>query len=192
MKVTLDLEDLGQMIESTVSDNLETVINNQVKEYVKEQIDSLAKDVISEKVSENFQRFVDEYIATTKIKVGGNSYWNDEEPQEFTVEQYIKYELKKRLESKKLKVKSKDRYSDYSEVTFEEYINRAFSPDDLIKGELDEFMDDIRKKINKTMQETFDKSTKDMLSSTVLSILTANDTYRKIENNIKCIADKGN
>lgn len=31
-----------------------------------------------------------------------------------------------------------------------------------------------------------------MLSSTVLNILTANDTYRKIENNIKCIADKGN
>ena len=192
MKATLDLEDLEQIIERNVSENLETVINTQVEECVKEQIDALAKNVISEKVSENFQRFVDEYITTTKIKVGGNSYWDDEEPQEFTVEQYIKHELKKRLESKKLRVQSKSRYSDYDEVTFEEYINRSFSPDDLIKGELDEFMDDIRKKINKTMQETFDKSTKDMLSSTVLSILTANDTYRKIENNIKCIADKGN
>lgn len=192
MKVTLDLEDLGQIIESTISDNLESIINKQVEKCVEKKIDEVAKKVISEKVSENFQKFVDEYIATTKIKVGGNSYWDDEEAKEFTVEQYIKYELKKRLESKKLKVKSKDRYSDYVEVTFEEYINRAFSPDDLIKDELDEFMDDIRRKINKTMQETFDKSTKDMLSSTVLNILTANDTYRKIENNIKCIADKGN
>ena len=85
MKVTLDLEDLGQIIERTVSDNLETVINKQVEECVKEQIDALAKNVISEKVSENFQRFVDEYIATTKIKVGGNSYWDDEEAKEFTV-----------------------------------------------------------------------------------------------------------
>lgn len=192
MKVTLDLEGLGQIIESTVSDNLESVINKQVEKCVEKKIDELAKSVIAEKVSENFQRFVDEYITTTKIKVGGNSYWDDEEAKEFTVEQYIKYELKKRLESKNLKVKSKGRYSDYDEVTFEEYINRAFSPDDLIKGELDEFMDDIRKKINKTMEDTFDQSTKNMLSSTVLSILTANDTYRKIENNIKCIADKGN
>lgn len=192
MKVTLDLEGLGQIIESTVNDNLKSVINKQVEKCVEKKIDELAKSVIAEKVSENFQRFVDEYIATTKIKVGGNSYWDDEEAKEFTVEQYIKYELKKRLESKKLKVKSKNGYSDYSEVTFEEYINRAFSPDELIKDELYEFMDDVRKKINKTMQETFDKSTKDMLSSTVLNILTANDTYRKIENNIKCIADKGN
>ena len=192
MKVTLDLEDLGKIIESTVSDNLESVINKQVEKCVEKQIDELAKNVIAEKVSENFQRFVDEYIATTKIKVGGNSYWDNEEAKEFTVEQYIKYELKKRLESKRLKVKSKGRYSDYDEVTFEEYINRAFNPDDLIKIELDEFMDDIRKKINQTMKETFDQSTKDMLSSTVLNILTANDTYRKIENNIKCIADKGN
>ena len=85
-----------------------------------------------------------------------------------------------------------DAYSDEGYQYSMAYASNAFSPDDLIKGELDEFMDDIRKTINKTMQETFDKSTKDMLSSTVLSILTTNDTYRKIENNIKCIADKGN
>lgn len=28
------------------------------------------------------------------------------------------------------------------------------------------------------------------MNSSVLSILTANETYRQIENNIKCIADK--
>ena len=43
------------------------------------------------------------------------------------------------------------------------------------ENKLDEFMDDIRKKINQTMKETFDQSTKDMLSSTVLNILTANN-----------------
>lgn len=51
-------------------------------------------------------------------------------------------------------------------------------------------MDDIRKQVNTTMKETFDNSTKSMLSNAVLSILSANDTYRQIENNIKCIADK--
>ena len=61
----------------------------------------------------------------------------------------------------------------------------------MIKNDLDKFMDDIRKQVNKTMKEVFDTSTtKIMLSSSVLSILTANETYRQIENNIKCIADK--
>lgn len=60
----------------------------------------------------------------------------------------------------------------------------------MIKNDLDKFMDDIRKQVNKTMKEVFDTSTKNMLSSSVLSILTANETYRQIENNIKCIADK--
>ena len=63
-------------------------------------------------------------------------------------------------------------------MTIEEYIKRLFNPDELIKADLDKFMDEIRNDINKTMKETFDNSTKNMLSSAVLSILTANDTYR--------------
>lgn len=194
MKVTIDLENLEQLVQTTTEKNIESIIKKQVAKTVRETIDELAKKVISDTVTENFQRFVDEYIKSTTIIVGGNSYWDDEERKEYTVEQYIKYELKKRLESKKLRVKKKGRASsyndDFEEVTFEEYIKRSFNPEDLIKTDLDNFMDDIRKDINKTMKETFDNSTKNMLSSAVLSILTANDTYRQIENNIKCIADK--
>ena len=79
----------------------------QVDETVRETIDGSAKEMIADTVAENFQRFVDEYIKSTTIKVGGNSYWDDEEQKEYTVEQYIKYELKKRLESKKLRAKRK-------------------------------------------------------------------------------------
>lgn len=194
MKVTIDLENLEQLVQTTTEKNIESIIKKQVAKTVRETIDELAKEVITDTVTENFQRFVDEYIKTTTIKVGGNSYWDDEEQKEYTVEQYIKYELKKRLESKKLRVKKKGRTSSYSddfeEVTFEEYIKRSFNPEELIRSDLDTFMDEIRKDINKTMKETFDNSTKNMLSSAVLNILTANDTYRQIENNIKCIADK--
>lgn len=194
MKVTIDLENLEQLVQTTTEKNIESIIKKQVVETVRKTISELAKKEISDTISENFQRFVDEYIKTTTIKVGGNSYWDDEEQKEYTVEQYIKYELKNRLESKKLRVKKKGRISSYSddfeEVTFEEYIKRSFNPEELIKSDLDKFMDGIRKDINKTMKETFDNSTKNMLSSAVLNILTANDTYRQIENNIKCIADK--
>ena len=75
-------------------------------------------------------------------------------------------------------------------MPFEEYINRQFDFNDMIKKELDKFMNDIRKQVNTTMKETFDDSTKNMLSNAVLNILGANETYRQIENNIKCIADK--
>ena len=192
MKAIIDMENLEAMIERNLNDHLEVIINEQVENCVKRKIEELARNVIAEKVTENFQKFVDEYISTTKIKVGGNSYWDDDEVKEFTVEQYIKYELKNRLESKKLHVKSNNRYSDYEEVSFEDYIKSQFNAHDLIKADLDSFLDEVREQINQTVKDTFDKSTKDMLSNTVLSILTANDTYRKIENNIKCIADKGN
>lgn len=194
MKVTIDLENLERNVQITIEKNIESIIKKQVAETVRKTIDELAKKEIADTVSENFQRFVDEYVKTTTIKVGGNSYWDDEEQKEYTVEQFIKHELKNRLESKKLRVKKKGRTSSYSDdfedVTFEEYIKRSFNPEELIKSDLDKFMDGIRKDINKTMKETFDNSTKNMLSSAVLNILTANDTYRQIENNIRCIADK--
>lgn len=75
-------------------------------------------------------------------------------------------------------------------MSFEDYIKKSFNAEEIVKKDLDKFMDDVRKDINKAMKETFDNSTRNMLSSSVLSILTANETYRQIENNIKCIADK--
>ena len=193
MKVTIDLENLETLVQTTIEKNIETIVNEQISLTVNEVAERLGEKVIKDKVSENFQRFVDEYITNTKIKTGG-SYWDNTEDQEYTVEQYIKKELKDRLDSNKLKAKKPGRSSSYSDdfeqVSFEEYIKRQFDFDDMIKKELDKFMDDIRKQVNKTMKETFDNSTKNLLSTAVLNILNANDTYRQIENNIKCIADK--
>ena len=193
MKVTLELDNLENIVQTTLEKNLGNVVKEQIADIVKKTADNLIKDTINTQVSKNFQRFVDDYIATKKIKVGG-SYWDNEPEQEYTVEQYIKQQLKEKLVSSQLKVKKKGRsgsYSDdYESVTFEDYISRHFDPNEMIKKELDAFMDDIRKQVNTTMKETFDNSTKFMLSNAVLSILSANDTYRQIENNIKCIADK--
>lgn len=193
MKVTIDMENLETLVQTTMEKNIESIVKEQIEGTVRKVADNLAKKVIEEKVYENFQRFVDEYITTTKIKVGGN-YWDDTEEHEYTVEQYIKNELKNRLDSGKLRAKKKGHTSsfsdDFEQVSFEEYINRQFDFDEMIKKDLDKFMDDIRKQVNKTMKETFDNSTKSMLSTAVLNILGANETYRQIENNIKCIADK--
>ena len=162
MKVTIDLENLETLVQTTIEKNIETIVNEQISLTVNEVAERLGEKVIKDKVSENFQRFVDEYITNTKIKTGG-SYWDNTEDQEYTVEQYIKKELKDRLDSNKLKAKKPGRSSSYSDdfeqVSFEEYIKRQFDFDDMIKKELDKFMDDIRKQVNKTMKETFDNST---------------------------------
>lgn len=193
MKVTIDLENLEKLVQDTMEKNIENIVKVQVGKTVTEAIEEVAKNAIEEKVSENYQRFVDEYISTTKIRVVGD-YWNDEEDEEYTTEQYIKKILKDKLESKTLRAKKVGRTSsydsDYEDVTFEEYIKRQFDPDEMIKGKLDKFMDDIRKQVNKSVKDTFDTSTKNMLSNAVLNILGSNETYRQIENNIKCIADK--
>ena len=102
MKVTIDMENLETLVQTTMEKNIENIVKEQIEGTVRRVADDLSKKVIADEVSENFQRFVDEYIANTKIKVGGN-YWDDTEEHEYTVEQYIKNELKDRLNSGKLR-----------------------------------------------------------------------------------------
>lgn len=189
MKVTIDLENLEHLVQNSIEENIETVVRKQVDNVVREMAEEVAKGAIEDKVSESFQRFVDEYITNTKIKIGG-SYWDDSEVREYTVEEYIKKKLKEKLESNSLRVKAAKYNSEYKNVTFEEYIKSQFDFNEEIKKAVDEFTDGIRKQVNDSMKEAFDNSTKNMLSAAVLNILNANDTYRKLENNIKCIADK--
>lgn len=189
MKITIDLENLENLVQNSIEENIETVVRKQVDNVVRKMAEEVAKGAIEDKVSGNFQRFVDEYIANTKIKIGGG-YWDDSEVHEYTVEEYIKKQLKEKLESNSLRVKAAKYNSEYKNVTFEEYIKSQFDFNEEIKKAVDEFTDGIRKQVNCAMKEAFDNSTKNMLSATVLNILNANETYRKLENNIKCIADK--
>lgn len=189
MKVTIDLENLEYLVQNSIEENIETVVKKQVDNAVRKMTEDIAKKTVEDKVSENFQRFVDEYIANTKIRVGGG-YWDDSDAREYTVEEYIKKQLKEKLESNSLRVKAAKYNSEYKNVTFEEYIKSQFNFNEEIKSAVDEFTDGIRKQVNDAMKDAFDNSTKNMLSATVLNILNANETYRKLENNIKCIADK--
>ena len=147
MKITIDLENLENLVQNSIEENIETVVRNQVDNVVRKMAEEVAKDAIEDKVSENFQRFVDEYIANTKIKIGGG-YWDDSEVREYTVEEYIKKKLKEKLESNSLRVKAAKYNSEYKNVTFEEYIKSQFDFNEEIKKAVDEFTDGIRKQVN--------------------------------------------
>ena len=69
MKITIDLENLENLVQNSIEENIETVVRNQVDNVVRKMAEEVAKGAIEDKVSENFQRFVDEYIANTKIKM---------------------------------------------------------------------------------------------------------------------------
>lgn len=189
MKITFEMDNLQDIIEKSVSGNIEEAVKSQVEDTIKEQVAKLGGDIISEVVTKNFNEFVNDYITNTKITVRKEDFWGDADVNEYTVEEYIKKCLKERLDSEKIKLESR---CGYENVTFYEYIKNYYMIDmeKEIKKKMDSYFIDIRDQINRTMKETFDNTTKDMLSSTVLNILTQNNTYKQLENNIKSIATK--
>lgn len=190
MKITFEMDNLQNLIEKSVSGNIEEAVKSQVEDTIKEQVAKLGGEIISEVVTKNFNEFVNDYITNTKITVRKEDFWGDADVNEYTVEEYIKKCLKERLDNEKFRVKGA--YDSYEEVTFDEYIRKHYvqNMEQEIKKKMDSYFIDIRNQINRTMKKTFDNTTKDMLSSTVLNILTQNNTYKQLENNIKSIATK--
>ena len=190
MKITFEMDNLQNLIEKSVSGNIEEAVKSQVEDTIKEQVQKMGEESISDAVSKNFKEFVDDYIANTKITVRKEDFWGDAEKNEYTVEQYIKKCLKDCLDYQKFNTKDRNGYN--KEVNFSDYIKDKYISyiDNEIKKTMDKYFKDIRDQINRTMKETFDNSTKDMLSSTVLGILTQNNTYRQLESTIRSIATK--
>lgn len=189
MKISIEMENLAKVIEGAMEESIEDVVSDYVKNTVKSHIENTYKGIIEEITRNKMEEYVNDYVKNATIKVHGGT-WGDEEIGSFTVEQYIKKEISGIMESKKLKIKSNDRYEKFKEVTFEEYITNSFDAEVLIKNELSGFVDDTRKQINNKVQEAFTDVTKNMLSDTVFNVLMQNDTFVKINENIKCIADK--
>ena len=122
MKVTVDMGNMSEIVETAIEKNLEAIIKEQVEEAVKKSIDRVVEDAIDDAVSKNYQRFVDEYIKNTKIKVGGG-LWGDREIKEYTVEEYINHELQKCMNEKTLTVS--DRYGNDKKMSFERYLRKS-------------------------------------------------------------------
>ena len=68
MKVTIDLENLESLVQNTMETNIENIGKEQIEGTVRKVADNLAKKIIEEKVSENFQRL-------SYTVVGGDTLW---------------------------------------------------------------------------------------------------------------------
>ena len=145
-----------------------------VKEIKKEVLDDIKKKVQCA-TGDIIKDIVLDFLNNDKICVGGSSVWDDEPKEELTLYQYAKRCTKDCIENSRFRIAEnfkKDRYGKY-------------------KAETQEYsFEEVRQQVNRDVKAAFDESTKTMLSNAVLQVLMANDTYKKIENNIACIADK--
>lgn len=175
----------------------ENLYKDVVAEIRKECLDDI-REKIQIQTGEIIKDTINEYMNTEKITIGGNSVWDDEPKEELTFMQYVKRCIKNIIESGKFSVvKSivKDKWSkngykyETEKYSFDEYVAANCGIDNEVKAYLDKEISKIRNEINKNIKTTFDESTRNMLSQSVLNILMANDTYKKIESNIASIAN---
>ena len=183
-----------ESVKSEVKRNLYQEIVNEIKKDVLTDI----REKIALSVNEIIKNIILDFMESEKISIGGNSAWDNEPKRELTLYQYSKECIKKCIDTSKFRVVTsidKSRYGNgydtkTSEFTFDQYIQSNLGIGNEVKTYFDKEIDKIRKQVNSDVKNAFDESTRTMLSNAVLNVLMANDTYKKIESNISCIASK--
>lgn len=197
ININFNTENFANGIVTAVVQSLKENIYKEVVNQIRKECLEDIREKIQVQTGEIIKEIIDDYMNTEKIAVGGNSVWDDEPKEELTFIQYVKRCMKNIINNGRFKVvKSveKNRYSDTyviktEDFSFDEYIKANCGIDNEVKAYLDKEVDKMRQKINKDIKTVFDESTRNMLSQSVLNILMANDTYKKIESNIASIAN---
>lgn len=191
MKLAIELENLEKNVQDVLEQNATDVIKNCVFEMIRNEVNEVVKETISLEVNNNITSYVREYLTTTTIKVGGGFYDKKEE-ETFTVDQFIKKEIADCMQSKTLTTRKRDRYGDCktNTVSFEEFIKNEFDIEEDVRCMLSSFMKEVRNDVNKKIENQFNEATKQTLSDNILTLLSKNDTFVKIQDNIKSIANR--
>ena len=189
MKITLDLENLQEIIETVSNKNIESAIKECTKEIIKDEYDELFKKTVESSVNRIISNSVDEYIKSTKVRIGNS--WDDEEIKEYSIEEYVKKKINDFFQDGKLYIEIKDRYGSTikTPVTLEGYVKHCLEIDKVIKPYIDKITKGLKEEVNEKVKSTFDESLRNTLAENVFSIITAGDTYRTIVNNMKLLGE---
>lgn len=183
MKITLELDNLEGIVTNILSENLKSVIQQEVDQIIKSKVQE-SKENIDVIISDKIAEFTNEYIKTTQISIGGG--WN-KEPEVYTIEQYIQKEINDRIESGKILIKDSYHSDKYQSIS--DYIEHRFDMDKLITDKINKFTEALKKDINSKISDIFNQSTQAALSGSILNVLMHNDTYINMQNSIKRIAN---
>ena len=199
LKIEINTENFALGIIQAVTAEVKKNLYSEIVAEIKSEVLGDIKEKIQYAASDIIKGIVQDFMDNEKVHIGGSSVWDDEPKEELTLTQYAKRCVKDCIENSRFRiVKSfeKDRYNkgryraETQEYTFEEYLLQHLGIDNEVKSYLDKQIDEVRQQVNRDVKAAFDESTKTMLSNAVLQVLMANDTYKKIESNISCIADR--
>lgn len=198
IEIKFDAEGFAAGIVGAVESQLRQGLYNQIVDEIKRECLKDIREKIQIQSGEIVKDAIQEYINNEKVVINDDPF-GEGNKEEITFGQYIKKCFKDIITNGRFKVfkcveKDKWTSSGYriktDDYSFEEYIQANCGIDNEIKGYLDKQVDIMRNEINKNVKATFDESTRNLLSQSVLNILMANDTYKKIESNISSIANK--
>lgn len=188
LKIEYDMEEMVIGIKEAVKEELKPEIAEEIRTEIKDEIKKEMMDIIKEQIPEDtsvwLKGVMEEIYNTEIIKVGGG--W-DKDAKEYTLKEYIIEQVKQRIVNNNCSSSTRA----YSDQSFGEWFRDKCVGSDIQKI-IDKEIKSIRDEVNKKVKSMFDDSTKQMLSETVLNVLMANDTYKRIENNIGSIASKQN
>lgn len=197
LEIKFNTENFAAGIVSAVVSAVKKNLYDEIVAEIKKEVLDDMKETICNQANAIIKEIIDEYVNTERIKIGGNSFWDDEPIQEYSMREYAKKCIADAIKNQEFRVVTsveKDRYGEVrartEEFDFDTYIRSGLAIGNDIKEFIDKQIAEVRDNVNKGVKDMFDSSTKAMLSESVLKLLMANDTYKKIESNIACIASR--
>ena len=189
MKITIDMENLQSTIEEAAKINTKNAVNQAIMDIAHAKVDSVLRGRIEEIVNESIVGYVNDYLKTTKIHIGGG--WDSDNVEEYTAEEYLKKQVKDVFESQSFTVKQKNRWDNMEEekVSFQEYLQKHLDIEAEVKPYMDKMAKRIRDDVNQKVKALFDDAMRSTLAENVFAIVSASDTYRSISNSLKMLGD---
>lgn len=199
LDIKVDFTDFVTGIVASVQGGVRKQLITEITSEIKREVLDGMRERIQLQSGEIIKSIIDEYVENEKITIGGNSFFDNEPLQTFTMKEYAKKCMADSVKNGKFRVAvgiEKDSYSrnkyraKTQEYDFDEYIRSQLAIGNDVKDYIDKQVLSIKDDVNKNVKKAFDDSTRKMLSESVLNVLMANDTYKKIESNLACIADR--
>lgn len=197
LEIKFNTENFAAGIISAVKVEVKKNLYEEIVAEIKKEILDDMKETIYNQANAIIKEIIDEYVNTEKIKIGGNSFWDNEPVQEYSMREYAKKCIADAIKEGEFRVVTSTEKERNGRIrartekfSFDTYIRSELAIGNDIKDFIDKQIAEVRDTVNSGVKEMFDSSTKAMLSESVLKLLMANDTYKKIESNIACIASR--
>lgn len=190
MKVTVDMENLSELIEKAANENMQDAINAAMEKVVRQKVDECLKEQSENAINDIIHGMVEKYIAETKVTVGNS--WDEEGVNEYTLEQYLKLKIKNIFEKQVFTVVEHDSWrgrDTRTEVSFKDYIDKQMDVEAEIKKNMNRFADSVKSQVNRRIKDTLDESMKSALTDNIFAMLSSSQTYQTVARNVQLLGE---